>query len=183
MTPTKKEKDLALRGSENLNKLRIDANGMSSFFTEWVALMKEYKVPYYTHIVTELIEEGVLKRDGSKIHSGNTYSSYVFQDKPIHYTTLIPLYDKARKRGLKRKNKANDKAKAFKANVTKHRSVSDTIRDSIVKPKTFSIANHGVSITSLDENKLKDFTDAELVSELRDRGYTVTAEKVTVIKL
>ena len=27
-TKKKKEKDLALRGAENLNKLRIDANGM-----------------------------------------------------------------------------------------------------------------------------------------------------------
>ncbi len=52
------------------------------------------------------------------------------------------------------------------------------------KPRTFSIANHGVSITSFNnEKELKDFTDSELVTELRDRGYTVTAEKVTVTKL
>ena len=163
MTPTKNEKDLALRGAENLNKLRIDANGVSSFFSEWVALFKEYKVPYYTSIFSSFVEQGILKEYGVKNHRGNMYSSYVIQDKPIHYSVLIPIYEKARNRG-----------RVIKSNVSKRAEK---------RARTFSIANHGVSITSLDENKLKDFTDAELVSALRDRGYTVTAEKTTVIKL
>lgn len=153
MKATKREKDLALRGAENLNKLRIDANGMSLSCTEWLALFKKYKVPYYVYAGSRFIEQGILKEHDIRKHNGNIYSSYVLQDKPIHYSVLIPIYDRIRDRRKKR-------------------------------PRTFSIANHGVSIiTASQEDRFKDFTDAELVQELRDRGFTVTAEKVTTIKL
>ena len=171
MKATKKEKDLALRGAENLNKLRIDANGRSSTYVELVSLLKEYKVPYYTHTVSRLIEQGWLKGHDTGNYIGNTGLSYVFKDEPIHYSVLIPIYEEIRNKGrVHRKNgekRAEERAKKFKT-TAQSKSISEILRDSIVNPKTFPVSN---------------ITDADLVAELRKRGYEVTAEKITVIKL
>ena len=164
MTPTKNEKDLALRGAENLNKLRIDANGRSSTYIELVSLLKEYKVPYYTHTVSRLIEHGWLKGHNHWGKVGNTGLSYVFQDEPIHYSVLIPIYEEIRNKGrVHRKRgekRAGERARAFQA--TYNRFPVELINQS---------------------DKLNEFTDSDLVTELRKRGYEVTAEKTTVIKL
>ena len=164
MTPTKNEKDLALRGAENLNKLRVDANGRSSTYIELVSLLKEYKVPYYTHTVSRLIEQGWLKGHNHGNSIGNTGLSYVFKDEPIHYSVLIPIYEEIRNKGrVHRKRgekRTEERAKAFAA--TYNRIPFELIKQA---------------------NKFEEFTDADLVAELRKRGYEVTAEKVTVIKL
>ena len=164
MTPTKKEKDLALRGAGNLNKLRVEANGRSSTYIELVSLLKEYKVPYYTYTVPRLIEQGILKGHDTGNYIGNTGLSYVFQDEPIHYSVLIPIYEEIRSKGrVHRKNgekRTEERAKKFKTTYNPY--PAERIKQA---------------------NKFEEFTDAELVAELRKRGYEVTAEKVTVIKL
>lgn len=164
MKVTKKEKDLALRGAENLNKLRIDANGRSSTYVELVSLLKEYKVPYYTHTVSRLIEQGWLKGHDTGNYIRNTGLSYVFKDEPIHYSVLIPIYEEFRsKRRVYRKNgekRGEERARKFKATYNPY--PAERIKQA---------------------NKFEEFTDADLVAELRKRGYEVTAEKVTVIKL
>ena len=160
-------KDLAVRSAEILNEIIKDANSDIGAFTatrsEWTKIFSEYKLPYRHITVKRLIDDKLLIKADEKRNANNRmYDLYSFDIKSIGYTYLMSIHDKQREKGIKNHNKNKMKKE---------------------KPRTFSIANHGVSITSLDENKLKDFTDSDLVTELRKRGYEVTAEKITVIKL
>ena len=136
----------------------------SSTYIELVSLLKEYKVPYYTRTVSKLIEQGWLKGHSHGNGVGNTGLSYVFKDEPIHYSVLIPIYEEIRDRArVHRENgekRTEERAKAFKATY-----------------------NHFPVERINQANKFEEFTDTDLVTELRKRGYEVTAEKTTVIKL
>ena len=95
----------------------------------------------------------VLESYGVMVKSGNIgrFDAYEFTLKPITYKVFEELRDWSNKYKPKEKMKE--------------------------RPRTFSIANHGVSI--LDEvNEIDKFTDKELVLELRKRGFDVKAEKV-----
>ena len=157
MKREKYAKEKALFNAEKINAIRVK-NEAPKRISGWTKDFRDGGVQYIYKMASELKKLGYLKslRD---LEYGFEMNFFEFSDKPIYYKDLIPIFREIYDYNQK------------KPSMEKER------------PRTFSIANHGLSITSLDENKLKDFTDAELVSELRDRGYTVTAEKTTVIKL
>ena len=161
-------RELSIRSANISNEIRLMANRkdgiISATYTEWDKIITAYKLPYRVETLRRFIDDGVLFKVSEKRNANNRlYNLYSFKNTPLHFSYFERIHNDRREKASKNYNNKKDMKKE--------------------RTRTFSIANHGVSITSLDEKELKDFTDSELVTELRDRGYTVTAEKVTVTKL
>ncbi len=162
-------RELSIRSANISNEIRIMSNRkdgvISATYTEWDKIITAYNLPYRIETLSNFIDDGVLFKVSEKRNANNRlYNLYSFKNTPLHFAYFEKIHSNRRQKARKNYNNKNDMKKE--------------------KPRTFSIANHGVSITSFNnEKELKDFTDSELVTELRDRGYIVTAEKVTVTKL
>ena len=155
-------KEKALLNAEKINSVRKNHEGSVDLISNWTSLFRDAGVQYIYKMASELRKLGYLKNAVDSEY-GYELSFFEFTDKPIYYKDLIPIFREIYDYNQKKSPNAKSKSE---------------------RPKTFSIANHGVSIFSASqEDRFKDFTDAELVQELRDRGFTVTAEKVTTIKL
>ena len=158
-------KDLAVRSAEILNEIIKSANSdidrLTATRSEWTELFSQHKLPYRHKTVKRLIDDNLLIKVDEKRNANNRmYDLYVFDIKSIHYSYLLSIHDTQREKGRVNKKRTEERAKALAA--TYNRIPFELIKQA---------------------NKFEEFTDSDLVTELRKRGYEVTAEKITVIKL
>lgn len=156
----------SIESTNILNNLIVEYGDSCLMQEEWSKTFRDYKLKYYVLLVKELIKDGVLTDSRfTKIGAANRveYKTYTFGVNSVSNGYMGIVYNRIRKVS---KEKYLNKKKMKNS-----------------RPRTFSIANHGVSITTINqEDRFNKFTDSELVKELRDRGYTVTAEKTEVVE-
>ena len=143
----------ALDNAIAINKVWHDNGGRVERISNWTVILRDYGVQYIYKMAAELRRMGFFKKCLNP-DSGEETMLFEVRSTPVSYKDLLPIF-----REIYDNNQIKPKEKMKE------------------RPRTFSIANHGVSI--LDEvNEIDKFTDKELVLELRKRGFDVKAEKV-----
>lgn len=168
----KDKKDLAIESAEILNKLRQDIRGNSYTYMEWVRLLKRVKISYYQRTLPRLINLGILKEEGVKIVNNRALTLYYLSTDPIHYSVLYSIHEESRALARKVKNEKKEEPILIMNQPELETKITqkDIISFSQDKNEKRTLA-------------LSFFRDIDLVEELRNRGFEVTAEKVTTIKL
>ena len=128
--------------------------------SELLEITKGEQLPYYDRMATYVISKKINVTEVGVAYYYNTIPvmRYRFNNIPIHYSTLVEVIEAAT---------------SFRRTPTPT-PTPKAATDCIAKPKA---ATDCIATPQAEDGKLVSFSDAELVAELRKRGFEVIAKK------
>lgn len=171
------KEDRAKKYSEEWNRLRISLGKATFTRYDLEKIARRFGVAYITLVIKELVELGVISKMGE---NENRIDVFRFNEKPIHHSIFIRIFDKQniqKKKRDERERMEREKANGgvLSRDGRKPKVSDERILDLMFDNKLLNKQRR----PSPDE--LARISDTDLVSELRNRGYDVTAKKTIEI--
>ena len=148
------------RSIKEWNEFRIEHSDVEHTREEWIILMRDAKLLYYCTLYPRLKDEGILEEFSSKLSpNGSIVPTFMFTDRPIHKSLLEAISKSYKKERQEPKEEREDKV--------------------ITSPEAHKL----LEFDPLTGYNLSLKGDAELVNELRIRGYEISATKTVTVNL